>query len=170
MPCHKKFADRSHPGLERATASLDGLDLFSVNRLGTEPEGIAITAKKVFLKIFWAILPERYAFALAPIVDRRDAPFASLSIALSSRKFACSWPSLRKRVSTRQQHGSASRNPRFRGKCRLSKMNQVDCFWSAPRRAWFRPTAVSKSSTLFRAAAPIAFGYGESPERYWRDH
>jgi hypothetical protein len=50
MPFHKKFAYRSRPGPERATASLDVCDLFSVDRVGTEPEGIAITAKKVFFK------------------------------------------------------------------------------------------------------------------------
>jgi len=90
MPCHKKFADRSHLWPERSTASLDVRDLFSVDRLGTEPEGIAITAKKVFFKIYCAILPERYAFAVTPIFDRGDAPFASPSIALCLRNLACS--------------------------------------------------------------------------------
>jgi hypothetical protein len=88
MPFHKKFADRSHPGPERATASLDVRDLFSVDRVGTEPEGIAITAKKVFFKIFCAILPARYTFAVTPIFNHPDAPFASPSKALRLGNFA----------------------------------------------------------------------------------
>jgi hypothetical protein len=61
---------------------------FSVDRVGTEPEGIAITAKKVFFKIFCAILPARYTFAVTPIFNHHDAPFASPSIALRLRNFA----------------------------------------------------------------------------------